>query len=75
MNLWRTVLSTLGLALGFVLYAAAGRAGEPRASVLIGLMFEVLGALALWYAAGERWIQGLGAALCVYGLLRMTVLH
>ncbi len=38
-------------------------------------MFALLGALAFWYAQGERWIQVLGAVLAVYGLLRMTVLH
>ncbi|GAA4016971.1 hypothetical protein GCM10022631_31930 [Deinococcus rubellus] len=65
----------LGLAVGFGLYAAANRYGDPVASLLIGLMFIVLGALAIWYAKGERWIQVLGAVLAVYGLLRMTVLH
>ncbi len=75
MNLLRPVLGMLGLAIGFGLYAAAGRYGEPIASLLIGLMFVVLGALAVWYAQGERWIQVLGAVLAVYGLLRMTVLH
>ncbi|UWX64704.1 hypothetical protein [Deinococcus rubellus] len=75
MNLLRPVLGMLGLAVGFGLYAAANRYGDPVASLLIGLMFIVLGALAIWYAKGERWIQVLGAVLAVYGLLRMTVLH
>jgi hypothetical protein len=75
MNLSRPVLGFIGLALGFALYAAAGRFGEPVASVLIGLMFLVLGGLTVWYAGGERWIQGLGAALIIYALLRMTVLR
>ena len=75
MNLLRPVLGILGLAIGFGLYAAAGRYGEPVASILIGLMFVLLGLLAFWYARGERWIQVLGAVLALYGLLRMTVLH
>ncbi len=75
MNLLRPVLGMLGLAVGFGLYAAANRYGDPVASMLIGLMFVVLGALAFWYAKGERWIQVLGAVLALYGLLRMTVLH
>ena len=75
MNLLRPVLGMLGLAVGFGLYAAANRYGDPVASILIGLMFVVLGALAVWYAKGERWIQVLGAVLALYGLLRMTVLH
>ncbi|WP_161883335.1 hypothetical protein [Deinococcus alpinitundrae] len=75
MNLLRPVLGMLGLAVGFGLYAAANRYGDPVASLLIGMMFVVLGALAIWYAKGERWIQVLGAVLALYGLLRMTVLH
>ena len=75
MNLLRPVLGMLGLAIGFGLYALAGRYGEPTASILIGLMFVCLGAAAWWYARGERWIQVLGVVLAVYGLLRMTVLH
>lgn len=75
MNFSRPVLGFIGLAVGFALYAAAGRFAEPVSSLLIGLMFLVLGGLAVWYAGGERWIQGLGAVLIVYGLLRMTVLR
>ncbi|TSA81387.1 hypothetical protein FNU79_15385 [Deinococcus detaillensis] len=75
MNLLRPVMGMLGLAVGFGLYAAAGRYGDPVASILIGLMFVALGGLAIWYAKGERWIQVLGAVLAVYGVLRMTLLH
>ncbi len=75
MNLLRPVLGMLGLAVGFGLYAAANRYGDPVASILIGLMFAGLGSLAIWYAKGERWIQVLGAVLAIYGVLRMTVLH
>ncbi|WP_293913831.1 hypothetical protein [Deinococcus sp.] len=75
MDRFRPLLGMLGLAVGFVLYAAAGRFAEPVASALIGLMFVLLGALAFWYAGSERWIQVLGAVLALYGLLRMTVLR
>lgn len=75
MNLSRGVLGTLGLVIGFVLYWAAGRLPEPWSSVAVGLCFVALGGLAFWYAAGERWIQVLGAVLALYGLLRATVLN
>ena len=75
MNLLRPILGLLGLAIGFGLYAAANRYGDPTASVLIGLMFVLLGILAFWYAQAERWIQVLGVVLALYGLLRMTLLH
>lgn len=74
-DLFRMVLGPLGLATGFGLYAAAGKLSEPWQSMVIGAMFVLLGISAFLYARGERWIQGLGAALVVYGLLRATLLQ
>ena len=75
LDLARMVLGPVGLAIGFALYAGADRLQEPWRSVLVGAMFALLGGAALLYARGERWIQGLGAVLLVYGLLRATVLR
>ena len=75
LDLSRTVLGPLGLAIGFALYAGAGQVDEPWRSVLIGAMFALLGGAALVYARGERWIQGLGIVLIAYGLLRAAVLR
>ncbi|WP_295819517.1 hypothetical protein [uncultured Deinococcus sp.] len=75
LDLRRMVLGPVGLAIGFALYAATGRVPQPWQDVLIGAMFALLGISAFVYARGERWIQGLGGVLIVYGLLRATVLH
>lgn len=75
LDLSRMLLGPVGLAIGFALYAGADRVHEPWRSVLVGAVFALLGVAALLYARGERWIQGLGAVLFVYGLLRATVLH
>ena len=74
-DLSRMVLGPVGLALGFGLYASVGKLAEPWQSLLIGGMFALLGVSAFLYAQGERWIQGLGALLFIYGLLRATVLR
>lgn len=74
-DLLRQALSMLGLAIGFAVYHQAGKLGEPAASHLIGAMFLLLGALAVWYAQGERWIQVLGVVLLLYGLLRAIGWH
>ena len=71
MNLGRQVLSWLGLAAGFALYQLALRLPEPWESLLIALYFAALGALALWYARGERWIQLLGGVLLLFGVIRV----
>lgn len=71
----RAVLGPVGLAIGFALYAGAGRVDEPWRSVLVGAMFALLGGAAFAYGRGERWIQGLGIVLIAYGLLRATVLR
>lgn len=73
-DLLRPLLGLAGLALGFGGYALATQAPEPWPRLLIGAAFVGLGAAAWVYARGERWIQGLGALLLVYGLLRMFVL-
>ncbi|BBN96450.1 MULTISPECIES: hypothetical protein [Deinococcus] len=74
-DLLRPLLGTLGLLIGFTLYALAGKLAEPWQSVAIGGMFALLGLSAWVYARGERWIQGLGLLLLIYGLLRATVLR
>ncbi len=74
-DLLRPLLGTLGLLIGFTLYALAGKLAEPWQSVAIGGMFALLGISAWVYARGERWIQGLGLLLLIYGLLRATVLR
>jgi|GEM_PF-3399410 len=75
MNLSRQVLGTLGLVIGFGLYALAGRLHAPWDSVLIGVIFMTLGVSAFRYAQGERWIQALGLLLGAYGLVRAAFLH
>ncbi|WP_425145991.1 hypothetical protein [Deinococcus sp.] len=75
MNLSRQVLGILGLLIGFGLYSLSGRLGAPWNSVLIGAVFAGLGISALVYGRGERWIQGLGLALLLYGLVRVFFLH
>jgi hypothetical protein len=74
-DLLRPLLGTLGLLIGFTLYALAGKLAEPWQSAAIGGMFALLGLSAWVYARGERWIQGLGLLLLIYGLLRATVLR
>ncbi|MHA0042550.1 hypothetical protein [Deinococcus sp. PEB2-63] len=74
-DLLRPLLGTLGLLIGFTLYALAGKLAEPWQSAAIGGMFVLLGVSAWVYARGERWIQGLGLLLLIYGLLRATVLR
>lgn len=74
-DLLRQALSLLGLAIGFGVYQQVGQLGEPLASYLVGLMFAALGALAFWYAQGERWIQVLGAVLLLYGAVRALGWH
>ncbi|GAA5533786.1 hypothetical protein E5F05_21000 [Deinococcus metallilatus] len=71
----RPLLGLLGLAIGFGVYPLAERAPQPWPGVLIGAMFVLLGVGAWLYARGERWIQVLGAALLVYGLLRMFLIR
>ncbi|MFC4427338.1 hypothetical protein [Deinococcus navajonensis] len=74
-NMLRPVLGTLGLMIGFGLYGLVGKLAEPWQSICIGGLFVLLGALAFWYARGERWIQILGAVIAGYGLLRALILH
>ena len=75
MNFPRQLLGLLGLMIGFGLYSLSGRLAPPWNSVLIGAVFAGLGLSAYLYGRGERWIQGLGAVLLLYGLLRIFVLH
>ena len=70
----RQLLGTVGLIVGFLLYGLAGRLGAPWDVWLIGAMFVALGLSALRYGRGERWIQGLGIALLLYGLARAFLL-
>ncbi|ACO47382.1 hypothetical protein DEDE109153_14760 [Deinococcus deserti] len=74
-ELWRPLLGTLGLMIGFGLYGLIGKLAEPWQSVCIGALFVILGAVAYWYAQGERWIQVLGLLLAVYGVLRAFLLR
>ncbi|GAA5437016.1 hypothetical protein [Deinococcus aquaticus] len=74
-DLLRPLLGSIGLGIGFALYALAGRLPEPWQSAAIGGMFALLGASAWVYARGERWIQGLALLLIIYGLLRALVLR
>ncbi|UBV42516.1 hypothetical protein LAJ19_12940 [Deinococcus taeanensis] len=74
-DLLRPLLGTLGLLIGFTLYALAGKLSQPWQSLAIGGMFAALGLSAWVYARGERWIQVLGLLLIIYGLLRATVLR
>ena len=74
-DLLRPLLGSIGLVIGFTLYALAGRLAEPWQSAAIGGMFALLGISAWVYARGERWIQGLALLLIIYGLLRTFVLR
>lgn len=74
-DLLRPVLGMLGLALGFGVYPLLGRAPDPWPDVLAGLLFVALGVTAWVYARGERWIQGLGLLLGLYGVARMIFLR
>ena len=74
-NLSRQALGAFGLIIGFALYALAGRRPVPWDSVLVGAMFAALGVSTFVYARGERWIQALGAAFVVYGLVRAFLLR
>ncbi|SMB96293.1 hypothetical protein [Deinococcus hopiensis] len=71
----RPLLGVIGLAAGFGVYALSERAPEPWPGVIVGSLFVALGITAWVYGRGERWIQGLGAALLLYGLLRILFLH
>ncbi|CAM3568947.1 hypothetical protein [Deinococcus frigens] len=73
-ELLRPLLGTLGLMIGFGLYAVAGDLPQPWHNLSIGAMFVLLGVSAYLYARGERWIQVLGGVLTVYGVLRMFVI-
>ena len=69
-NLPRPVISIIGLGIGFLLYSLAGRLGQPWETVALSGLFVGLGVAAWVYAAGERWIQVLGALLVAWGILR-----
>ncbi len=69
-ELLRPLLGTLGLMIGFGVYAVAGKLPQPWQSLSIGVMFVALGLSAYRYAKGERWIQVLGGVLTLYGVLR-----
>lgn len=69
-ELLRPLLGTLGLMIGFGVYALAGDLPQPWQRLSIGAMFVALGVAAFVYAQGERWIGVLGGVLIVYGLLR-----
>lgn len=74
MDLLRPLLGTLGLMIGFGVYALASDLPPPWPRLSIGAMFVALGVAAFLYARGERWIQVLGGVLALYGLLRMFVI-
>jgi hypothetical protein len=73
-ELLRPLLGTLGLMIGFGVYAVAGDLPQPWQRLSIGAMFVLLGISAFVYARGERWIQALGGVLALYGLLRMFLI-
>ena len=66
----RPLISIVGLAIGFGLYALAGRLAEPLQSLCIAAFFTLLGAAAWAYAQGERWIRVLAGVLFAYALFR-----
>lgn len=74
-DLKRPLISMAGLAIGFGLYALAGKLNNPWQSVAVGGMFVLLGVAAWVYAAGERWIQVLAVLLMLWGVLRAFFLH
>lgn len=74
-DLIRPLISMAGLAIGFGLYALAGKLSEPWQNIAVGGMFMLLGISAWIYAAGERWIQVLAALLLIWGVLRAFFLH
>ncbi|AIZ46768.1 hypothetical protein QR90_16490 [Deinococcus radiopugnans] len=73
-DLLRPLLGTIGLMIGFGVYAVAGDLPQPWQRLSIGLMFVLLGVSAVIYAKGERWIQVLGGVLLLYGALRMFLI-
>ncbi|GGO36685.1 hypothetical protein [Deinococcus humi] len=73
-DLLRPLLGTLGLMIGFGVYAVAGDLPQPWQRLSIGAMFVLLGISAFVYARGERWIQVLGGVLALYGVLRAFVI-
>ncbi|CAM3939667.1 hypothetical protein [Deinococcus marmoris] len=73
-DLLRPLLGTIGLMIGFGVYAVAGDLPQPWQRLSIGFMFVLLGISAVIYGRGERWIQVLGGVLLLYGVLRMFVI-
>ncbi|QFP78159.1 hypothetical protein [Deinococcus sp. AJ005] len=73
-DLLRPLLGTIGLMIGFGVYAVAGDLPQPWQRLSIGAMFALLGVSAVIYGRGERWIQVLGGVLIAYGLLRALLL-
>ncbi|MDV6373208.1 hypothetical protein [Deinococcus arenicola] len=69
-DLLRPLLGTIGLMIGFGVYAVVGDLPQPWQRLGIGTLFVLLGLSAVIYARGERWIQVLGGVLIAYGLLR-----
>ena len=74
-HLQRQLISLAGLAIGVGLYFLSTKLPGIWQHVAVGGLFVALGVAAWVYAAGERWIQVLGALLFGYGLLRAFVLH
>ncbi|WP_135228498.1 hypothetical protein [Deinococcus fonticola] len=70
----RPVISIIGMGIGFLLYALAGRLGDPWDTLIISLIFVALGVAAWFYATGERWIQVLGALLAAWGVIRALLI-
>ena len=74
-DLLRPLLGTIGLMIGFGVYAVAGDLPQPWQRLSIGAMFALLGISAVIYAKGERWIQVLAAVLILWGVLRAFLIH